>query len=129
MHSTSERPAAPPPIPLAGSTQPIHPNEYIIMPKNIRKYSLTIFHTESGVIACFIKGTLLFNMHDRTTSRRREELKSRAICSRDGMLLPAGVLFVYKCGKNFALIRIPPLQSFSSIDSSCSLRTRPQLRP
>ena len=54
VHSTSESPAAPPPTPLAGRMQPIQPNEYNIMPKNIRKYSLTVLSTSSSVILGFM---------------------------------------------------------------------------
>ena len=49
VQSTSDKPAAPPPTPLAGRMQPIQPNEYSIMPTSIRKYSFRGFRTRSGV--------------------------------------------------------------------------------
>ena len=56
LHSTSERPAAPPPVPLTGRIQPIQANEYSIMPNVMRKYSLTVFSTESIVMGFMTRG-------------------------------------------------------------------------
>ena len=126
LHSTSDRPAAPPPTPPAGRMQPIQPKEYISMPTAIRTYSLTGLSTMSGLMGFITKGVIR-GLPPQRRRRPDAEPGPPAFCR--------GAAYLCRSLSAAKVVKISPwytLRSsnlFSSIASSCSLRTRPQLRP
>ena len=120
------RPAAPPPTPPAGRMQPIQPKEYISMPTAIRTYSLTGLSTMSGLMGFITKGVIR-GLPPQRRRRPDAEPGPPAFCR--------GAAYLCRSLSAAKVVKISPwytLRSsnlFSSIASSCSLRTRPQLRP